>query len=701
MLVRPLHNGKVLLHWEFELSERGSNGRHFLHFPKSLGQVLYELNVHGMSMSLTNGRWMESEWGYIDHIPTKQTQHGGHIPIPRHAPQGAEVWAVLGDGERPLPTDESGNWAQIHASPKKSSSSVDERWRQLHAALAGLFCASLNQLSSSSSAEPRPLFASDLSASNMSLPGRSFRNAMLPRENVCTENLSPFVKILPCRHTRGLGALLNPLKIFQSQYHSIQIHVDPIYHEQDSSVVDGWRLRQTVSALIDPMLLYSGKASWSLSKLLFSMAEGGTAPFPGVCGCALADESSVHVHMTPAYARTFPQSMDALINGKNETNTTAPVFTLSPQSHSMYQIDGHTIVSYDLRSPFTNESSLTRTLACPRGGIDVAIQYKRPHKAFKRRSLASILSNPPPSALTPSTLSPMEQPLVVHRYLSSPTLLSGTLHLHVHNAASAPNSTMLVQLFDALPWFCRVRHSSLQLRFSSPHSKDANDDVAAANADLLHYSFIPASFNDRLPTQFHFIFRLRPQSTLSISLDFEKSFVTTDEYPPDVSRGFDIGSAIIAVRPEHEYEYETAEGSGEASTWTHAALSNFFSSPRVHRFYTTGLLLLLPFPDFSMPFNVIAFTSTLLAFLFGSMFNMTYARYEEILKRKKKWTPNKQNQQTIKEKIQNIWKRCRSIKGEEKNGQTALADMVSDSETEQKSQETAPEPVDPATKKTQ
>lgn len=48
------------------------------------------------------------------------------------------------------------------------------------------------------------------------------------------------------------------------------------------------------------------------------------------------------------------------------------------------------------------------------------------------------------------------------------------------------------------------------------------------------------------------------------------------------------------------------------------------------RVYGETLLLPLPYPDFSMPFNVIALTCTLLAFFFGSVFNMLYASLHTI-----------------------------------------------------------------------
>merc|ERR1711920_137123 len=51
--------------------------------------------------------------------------------------------------------------------------------------------------------------------------------------------------------------------------------------------------------------------------------------------------------------------------------------------------------------------------------------------------------------------------------------------------------------------------------------------------------------------------------------------------------------------------------------------TNLASSWRLR--FTQGLLVLVPMPDFSMPFNVIALSSTALTFFFGSIFRLTAA----------------------------------------------------------------------------
>lgn len=43
----------------------------------------------------------------------------------------------------------------------------------------------------------------------------------LPTEAVCTENLTPWIKLLPCRDQSGLGKLLHPLSIYESKFNSM------------------------------------------------------------------------------------------------------------------------------------------------------------------------------------------------------------------------------------------------------------------------------------------------------------------------------------------------------------------------------------------------------------------------------------------------------------------------------------------------
>ena len=53
-------------------------------------------------------------------------------------------------------------------------------------------------------------------------PSRLFYGEM-PEEAVCTENLTPWSKLLPCRSESGLGRLLHSLPLYDSLYHSMGV----------------------------------------------------------------------------------------------------------------------------------------------------------------------------------------------------------------------------------------------------------------------------------------------------------------------------------------------------------------------------------------------------------------------------------------------------------------------------------------------
>lgn len=102
---------------------------------------------------------------------------------------------------------------------------------------------------------------------------------------------------------------------------------------------------------------------------------------------------------------------------------------------------------------------------------------------------------------------------------------------------------------------------------------------------------------------------LTPNSTTSISFNIEKLFLRWTEYPPDANLGFYIPSSIItAVVPDADEESSLVVMKGGYG---------------VVRIYTEKLLLALPTPDFSMPYNVICLTCTVVAIAFGSLHNLT------------------------------------------------------------------------------
>jgi GPI-anchor transamidase subunit T len=105
------------------------------------------------------------------------------------------------------------------------------------------------------------------------------------------------------------------------------------------------------------------------------------------------------------------------------------------------------------------------------------------------------------------------------------------------------------------------------------------------------------------------LMEIPPFSTVTMTYDFEKAILRYTEYPPDANRGFDVAPAVIRLlNPDLTPEARAA-----------TARKGVYVR-------TTSLLLPLPTPDFSMPYNVIILTSTVMALGFGSFLNLLVRR---------------------------------------------------------------------------
>ena len=139
---------------------------------------------------------------------------------------------------------------------------------------------------------------------------------------------------------------------------------------------------------------------------------------------------------------------------------------------------------------------------------------------------------------------------------------------------------------ESLPWFMRVYL----------HTLDASIGGTSDTEVVREIYYQPAVDRER-GTQLELRMVVPPSSTVFLTYDFEKSILRYTEYPPDANRGFDVAGAVITTL-----------------------------SPRKLNLRTTSLLLYLPTPDFSMPYNVIIFTSTTTALAFGGLYNILVRR---------------------------------------------------------------------------
>lgn len=223
-------------------------------FSRALSEVIIRHNVQELHISLTAGLWRYETWGY---------------PVLEAAP-GAEIWVWF----------------------KEDTKDVDQNWKQLTNSLSGLLCASLNQIDVTNSINPDISFM-PLGVVSDKLNTSFVRYSSLPREIVCTENLTPWKKLLPCDSQLGLATLLNAGAIHNTRYHSLSIHLRPICRNAACDL-SSLELKQSVDLVYDYLIL--GSRNWSLRKLFGQGIMNS---------CPLAQSSTIYVDITNNVTNTF------------------------------------------------------------------------------------------------------------------------------------------------------------------------------------------------------------------------------------------------------------------------------------------------------------------------------------------------------------------------------------------------------------
>lgn len=553
LLLRPLPDRKVLSHFHFRSSAPPSRtyGRHHHIFPKSIYQLVHKFQVREMELSFTQGRWNYERWGGFDPISSSNAK-----------PPGVELWADFD-----VPQDQ-----------------VDGSWKNLTHALSGLFCASINFLEHSTSySAPQWSFRS--------FSGK-LRYGTLPREAVCTENLTPWLKLLPCRDKAGLSSLMDRPSIYRGYYHSQRLHLKS--DEFDTSEMStGIVLEQTLTVVLRPDT-FSGQAlqpSWSLSSL-FGRTVGGK--------CSLSSSSNVYVQFEQNLVSEGDKLKKDSEVSENEIFIEEgfqnnPLFELSLPPKTVVrevgnlQKEGSVLYEYSVED--SNEFK----------PFDLGLNWK-----------------------VPVTWSCPQAPLQASRFLLGSGNERGAIAISMKSTRSKnvervgydeKECWLRVGIFQMVPWYVKVYYHTMRLFV---------DGEPQSSTDNIEKVLVSPSEDKVSPGMMEMILRLPCSvNTASLTLEFDKGFLHIDEYPPDANQGFDIPSAMI-----HFTDFVANMSFHDNFLKEVPMLSKLQEEVPVVS-YTEILLVPLTTPDFSMPYNVITITCTVFALYFGSLLNALRRRMGE------------------------------------------------------------------------
>ncbi|KAE8576636.1 hypothetical protein XENTR_v10004267 [Xenopus tropicalis] len=191
------------------------------------------------------------------------------------------------------------------------------------------------------------------------------------------------------------------------------------------------------------------------------------------------------------------------------------------------------------------------------------------------------------------------------RYVSGYGLQSGVINTMVFN--NHPYRAYPVMLLETVPWYLRLYVHTLTITTRGKENKPS----------YIHYE--PAKDRQR-PHLLEMLIQLPPNSITKISIQFERALLKWTEYPPDPNHGFYISPSVLSVLIPSVINQKTDEL--EESTLFSTLFPSSDGSSYFMRLYTEPLLVNLPTPDFSMPYNVICLTCTVVAVGYGSFYNL-------------------------------------------------------------------------------
>lgn len=623
-LVRPLPDGKAVFVAHFRQSAPLAS-RHFESFPKAMAQITRATRVAEAELSFTQGRWDDKRWGRAP-VGTK--------------PIGAELWA------------------SFHAPPANASTDAEsadahsEDWDALTAHMGGLFCASLSRMNGREIVvEPALAFSRWNGARDATRSTRRKKHGSLPSESVCVENLTPFLKLLPCRDRAGVAeALASRTTLFGAPY----VSMSTLLETTRSAIRGGeWRvvLTQTLTVALDRVAAAAEEtAEDASSKTRLSHMLGldrRESTVGGISGaCAAARLSRVHAETHAPFAAAATSDV---AGAPREHTALAERSAAKDAAKALVRLK-----TWDLAEMDTYRN----------------VSAEKTEKRFFDVALARDAGAPEPRA----PLAGYAPEFVAERFLTGSGNRDGGVSIeirrHLPSSDRKAHDTR-VRVFQALPWYVRVFAHTLKVTFdgvdadvaATRAAADGERSPSAAFGDgggpsVEGLRWVPSRDRTRPSVLEVQMFVPRSVSVVRVSARFEKAFLRTEEFPPDANRGFDAAPASVAFPPPRVIRFfRNLEGMDALESPLLDRMEGLVVGGRAEpaeqpeHVYLNGLLLTLPTPDFSMPFNVITLVCTAMSLLSGGVLSA--------LTRRPAWAGFAEQKAEQKKKLAELAKRAK------------------------------------------
>lgn len=144
--------------------------------------------------------------------------------------------------------------------PVCSIPSVDQTWAELVNAVSGLFCTSLNFLDGKSTVAPRWSFRPrGVATEGYTYSTKYVRYGALPSEIVCTENLTPWKKLLPCNTKVGF--------LSHDPLHNFHVNILTLSVPKQNHLCSGSSGREIVLRTFTYSFMGNNKTVWVITVL--------------------------------------------------------------------------------------------------------------------------------------------------------------------------------------------------------------------------------------------------------------------------------------------------------------------------------------------------------------------------------------------------------------------------------------------------